>query len=73
MANTPLASKTRVRRTTPVPLVHVAAVKRVLRLVDGYASTDEDRLMAYKGGVMTWKDLRRHIQAAIKLLPSTKR
>ncbi len=66
-------TKKRVRRTHPVPLMHIAAVKRVLRLVDGYASTDEDRLLAYKGGVMTWKELRRHIQAAIKLLPSTKR
>ena len=45
-----------------------AAIKRVLKLVDGFLSTlPEDTLAAWDGGVMTWAELRRHVQAASKL------
>jgi len=53
-----------------MPAAHVAAVRRVLRLVDDYASTGENHLMAWKGGAMTWGDIRRHVQAALKLMPT---
>ena len=47
-----------------------AAVRRVLRLVDGYLSTrDQDELVAWDGGLMTWRELRRHVKAALKLIP----
>ena len=45
------------------------AVRRVLRLVDGYLSTrQQDELIAWNGGMMTWEELRAHVKAALKLL-----
>jgi hypothetical protein len=45
-----------------------AAVLRVLRLVDGYMSTQpKSTLLAWGGGMMTWKELRWHVKGAIKL------
>ena len=44
------------------------AIRRVLRLVDGYLSTrDQTELVAWNGGMMTWRELRWHIKAALKL------
>jgi hypothetical protein len=46
------------------------AVKRVLRLVEGYLATlPQDTLAAYDGGMMTWGELRKHVEAALKLFP----
>lgn len=45
----------------------LAAIKRVLKLVDGYASTQPQHvLIGWNGGVMTWSEIRDHIKAAIK-------
>lgn len=45
------------------------AVLRVLKLVDGYVSTQDQRLLlAWNGGTMTWGELRQHLKAAIKLM-----
>ena len=44
------------------------AVKRVLRLVDGYLSTQQSgMLLSYNGRIMTWGELRLHVQAAMKV------
>ncbi len=46
----------------------LAAIKRVLKLVDGYASSlPQHTLHAWQGGCMTWSELREHLQAAAKL------
>lgn len=46
------------------------AIRRVLVLLDGYMSTEQqDTLLAWDGGWMTWRELRQHAKAAIKLLP----
>lgn len=46
------------------------AIRRVLVLLDGYMSTEnQDALLAWDGGMMTWRELRQHAKAAIKLLP----
>ena len=67
------ATKKRPKRLS-MPASHVAAVRRVLKLADGYASTERQHvLMAFEGGVMTWAEIREHIQAAIALLPRNKR
>ena len=51
----------------------VRAVKRVLKLVDGYLSNQkQNELISFNGGVMTWYDLRQHVQAARKLLGQRK-
>lgn len=55
------------------PKEHLA-VRRVLRLVDGYLSTQpQDTLLGWKGGLMTWRELRAHVKAAEKQMrpPST--
>ena len=45
------------------------AVRRVLRLVDGYLSTrDQDELVAWNGGMMTWGELRQHVNGALMLM-----
>lgn len=45
----------------------LAAIKRVLKLVDGYLSTqDQDLALAWDGGIMTYGELRRHLHAALK-------
>lgn len=50
---------------------NAAAIKRVLALVDGYLSTlPRDRVVAWDGGMLTWDDLRHHVQAALKLTGS---
>lgn len=47
---------------------HREAIGRVLRLVDGYLSTlPQDALAAWRGGMMTWGELRQHVKAAIKV------
>jgi len=67
----------RLKRPARGPLVelradHVAAVRRVLVLLDGYLSTEKpDTLTAWDGGWMTYRELRQHAKAAIKLLPIT--
>lgn len=44
------------------------AIGRVLELVDGYLSTlPQKALTAWDGGMMTWEELRMHVQAARKL------
>lgn len=41
-------------------------IKRVLKLVDGYLSTqDQELVLAWDGGVMTYGELRKHLQAAL--------
>lgn len=51
-----------------------AIVKRVLRLVDGYLSTrDQMELIAWNGGMMTWRELRQHIKGALRLMVKSKR
>lgn len=46
----------------------LAAIKRVLKLVDGYASNIEPHVLyAWDGGCMTWTELREQLQAAAKL------
>jgi hypothetical protein len=50
---------------------NAAAIRRVLALVDGYLSTQNpDALLAWDGGMLTWDDLRHHVQAALKLTDS---
>lgn len=50
------------------------AVRRVLRLVDGYLSTrDQSELIAYDGGMMTWGELRQHVKAALNIVPPARR
>ncbi len=42
-------------------------IKRVLTLVDGYLSTQDQHLaLAWDGGVMTYGELRKHLNAALK-------
>jgi hypothetical protein len=43
--------------------------RRVLRLVDSYigANLPHDALLAADGGIMTWREVRQHIAAAMKL------
>lgn len=49
------------------------AVRRVLKLVDGYLSTqDQNLLLAWDGGMMTWGEIRQHVQMAIKLTADPK-
>lgn len=58
---------------TATPREHLA-VRRVLKLVDGYLSTQpKDTLLAWRGGVMTWGELRQHLKAAEKLMRPPKR
>lgn len=48
---------------------NAAAIKRVLALVDGYLSVlPKDALVAWDGGMLTWDDLRHHVQEASKLI-----
>jgi hypothetical protein len=43
--------------------------RRVLRLVDKYlAEQDKDELVGADGGLMTWGELRQHIEVATKYL-----
>jgi hypothetical protein len=45
-------------------------IKRVLKLVDGYISTQpRDLLLGWDGGIMTWDEIREHIKAAINVIP----
>lgn len=45
----------------------LAAIKRVLKLVDGYASTQQQHvLLGWNGGVMTWSEIREHVKLALK-------
>ena len=49
------------------------AIRRVLKLVDGYLSTqDQDLLLAWRDGLMTWGEIRQHVQAAIRLTADVK-
>lgn len=42
-------------------------IKRVLTLVDGYLSTQpQDLALAWDGGIMTYGELRHHLNAALK-------
>jgi hypothetical protein len=51
---------------------NAAAIKRVLALVDGYLSIlPQHTLVAWDGGVMTWAELREHVQAALKIIGSS--
>ena len=44
-------------------------IRSVLELVDGYLSTQpQDLLLAWAGGMMTWAELRQHVQEAMKLI-----
>lgn len=43
------------------------AIRRVLKLLDGYLSTMPDALHAWNGGAMTISELRQHVQAAAAL------
>lgn len=53
-----------------LPREHYNAVRRVLKLLDGYMSGwDQAALHGHDGGMMTVEELRQHAQAAIKLLP----
>lgn len=61
-------------RLVSMPVTHAEAVRRVLRLVDGYLSNDEqDTLRAFDGGVMTYGELRQHIKAALNLVPTRRK
>lgn len=43
-------------------------IARVLDLVDGYMGTQpQQTLLAFDGGLMTWAELREHVQYARKL------
>ena len=58
-----------VEARSPEPSAHdeLRAIKRVLKLVDGYISTqNQDLLLAWDGGIMTWGELREHIQCVLK-------
>lgn len=57
-------------KTWTLPATEVIATqKRVLRLVHQYmkANLDDGTLAAAGGGMMTWGELRQHIQEAIRL------
>jgi hypothetical protein len=42
-------------------------IKRVLTLVDGYLSKQpQDLLLGWDGGIMTYGELRKHLNAALK-------
>lgn len=61
-------------RLVSMPVAHAEAVRRVLRLVDGYLSTDDqDTLRAFDGGLTTYGELRQHIKGALKLVPTRRK
>jgi hypothetical protein len=46
----------------------VAAYRRVLRLVNGYLKKERQSLLVTDGrGLMTWGEIRHHVQAALSL------
>ena len=46
----------------------LAAMKRVLRLVDGYLARQEQNALITDGrGLMTWGEIRHHVVSASKL------
>lgn len=52
-----------------VTLEEKAAVRRVLRMVDGYlARQPQDTLLTDGRGLMTWGEIRLHVRGARKLL-----
>lgn len=63
-----MAQSTKAKPKNVSQAEQLRALRRVLRLLDGYISTqDQDLLLAYAGGLMTWRELRRHIRSALKL------
>ena len=52
-----------------MPRAHYNAVRRVLRLLDGYLREMPQALHGYDGGVMTTAELVQHAEAAIGLMP----
>lgn len=51
----------------PTKLEELKGIKRVLKLVDGYLSTQDQYLaLAWDGGVMTYGELRKHLNSALK-------
>lgn len=63
-----------VRRAAVLEHEQLDAIRRVFALADGYASTEPQHiLMAWDGGVMTWAEVRQHIQAALSLPLMAKR
>jgi hypothetical protein len=54
------------RRYSPVTVER--AMRRVLRLVDGYlAKQDQDKLTTDGRGLMTWGEIRHHVRSAAAL------
>lgn len=51
-----------------IPIENIKAVKRMLRMADRYMSTQQDKLLAYDGGMMTLRELRQQVRAAKRLL-----
>lgn len=66
----PNVRKERGRRSLHGVVQHreeLKGIKRVLALVDGYLSTQpQDLALAWDGGVMTYGELREHLNAALK-------
>jgi hypothetical protein len=52
---------------------HYYAVRRVLRLLDGYLQEMPDALHGFGGGMMTTKELHGHVNAALGLMPIKRR
>lgn len=56
---------------TPKPMTveEMSAIGRVLDLVDGYLSVeDQDALRGWDGGMMTYQELREHIELAHRVI-----
>jgi hypothetical protein len=53
-------------RMVSISRTELVGIKRVLELVDGYISMqpDQENLMTWNGGLMTWWEIRDHIRAA---------
>jgi hypothetical protein len=58
------------KKNVTMPRAHYNAVRRVLRLLDGYLRSMPDALHGFDGGVMTTTELWTHAQAAIELMPA---
>lgn len=59
------AREVQLRRIFNADRRHIAVLRRVLRLVDGYlARQDQDVLLTDGRGLMTWGEIRNHIEAA---------
>lgn len=64
-----LKAKFPIHRTRVSAKDGIAAYRRVLKLVDLYIgkNCDEETLLAANGGLLTWAELRFHIQSALAL------